>query len=129
MVRVAGKRAVGQFTPFDLLLIMLLSESVSSSLSGDDQSIPGGLILAATLIGLNIAIAGLTAHSRKAADLVEGSAVLLGRDGRVYHETAKKHRVSDGEIEQALREHDCKLEQTQCIFLESDGKITILKQS
>jgi uncharacterized membrane protein YcaP (DUF421 family) len=128
MVRVAGKRTVGQFTPFDLLVIMLLSEAVSNSLSGGDQSVPGGLILAGTLIALNIGIAWLTAHSRKAAEVIEGSAVLLGRDGRIFRELAKKHRVSEGEIEQALRGEDCKLEQVQCIFLESDGKITILKK-
>jgi uncharacterized membrane protein YcaP (DUF421 family) len=128
MVRVAGKRTVGQFTPFDLLVIMLLSEAVSSSLNGGDQSIPGGLLLAGTLIALNILIAWLTAHSRKAAELVEGSAVLLGRNGRIFTDIAKKHRVSEGEIEQALREEDCELKEMQCIFLESDGKITILKK-
>jgi uncharacterized membrane protein YcaP (DUF421 family) len=128
MVRVAGKRTVGQFTPFDLLVIMLLSEAVSSSLSGGDKSIPGGLLLAATLIGLNILIAWVTAHSRKAADVLEGAAILLGRNGRIFKDIAKKHRVSDGEIEQALREEDCELKEMQCIFLESDGKITILKK-
>lgn len=129
MVRVAGKRTVGQFTPFDLLVVMLLSEAVSNSLSGGDESIPGGLLVAGTLIALNIGIAQLTAHSSKAADIIEGSAVLLGRNGSIFTDTAKKHRVADGEIEQALREHDCKLKEMQCIFLESDGKITILKKS
>jgi uncharacterized membrane protein YcaP (DUF421 family) len=128
MVRVAGKRTVGQFTPFDLLVIMLLSEAVSSSLNGGDQSIPGGLLLAGTLIALNILIAWVTAHSRKAANLIEGSAVLLGRNGRIFTDIAKKHRVSEGEIEQALREEDCELKEMQCLFLESDGKITILKK-
>lgn len=129
MVRVAGKRTVGQFTPFDLLVVMLLSEAVSSSLSGGDQSVPGGLILATTLIVLNIGIAWLTAHSRKAAHLIEGSAVLLGRDGRVFTDIVKRHRVSEGEIEQALREENCDLDDMQCLFLESDGKITVLKKA
>lgn len=129
MVRISGKRTVGQFSPFDLLVIMLLSEAVSNSLSGGDQSVPGGLLLAATLIGLNIFIAWLTAHSRKATDLIEGTAVLLGRNGKIFHEVAVKNRVADNDIERALREEDCKLEEMHCIFLESDGKITILKKS
>ncbi len=128
MVRVAGKRTVGQFTPFDLLVVMLLSEAVSNSLSGGDKSVPGGLILAGTLIALNIVIAQVTAHSRKAADLIEGSAVLLGRDGRVFVDVAKRHRVGEGDIEQALREEDCDLEEMRCLFLESDGQITVLKK-
>ena len=60
MMRFSGKRTVGQFTPFDLLVVMLLSEAVSSSLSGGDDSIPGALILALTLIVLNVAIAVAT---------------------------------------------------------------------
>jgi uncharacterized membrane protein YcaP (DUF421 family) len=128
MVRVAGKRTVGQFTPFDLLVVMLLSESVSNSLSGGDNSIPAGLLIAATLIGLNMAIAFLTSRSRKAADLIDGTPVLLGRDGKVFNEVVRKNRVAEGDVEQALREQDCELSDMQCAFLEADGKITILKK-
>ena len=128
MVRVAGKRTVGQFTPFDLLVVMLLSESVSNSLSGGDNSVPAGLLIAATLIGLNILIAFLTSRSRKAAELVDGTAVLLGRDGKIFSNVVKQNRVAEGDVEQALREHDCDLADMQCAFLEADGKITILKK-
>jgi uncharacterized membrane protein YcaP (DUF421 family) len=128
MVRVAGKRTVGQFTPFDLLVVMLLSESVSNSLSGGDNSIPAGLLIAATLIGLNMAIAFLTSRSRKAADLIDGTPVLLGRDGEVFIAVVRKNRVAEGDVEQALREQDCELCDMQCAFLEADGKITILKK-
>eukprot|EP01034_Spumella_vulgaris_P032716 gene32716-40378_t len=128
MVRVAGKRTVGQFTPFDLLVVMLLSEAVSNSLSGGDNSIPGGLLIAATLIGLNMAIAFITSHSRKAAELVDGTAVLLGRDGQIFDAAVKQNRVAEGDVQQALREQDCSLEEMQCVFLEADGKITILKK-
>lgn len=129
MVRISGKRTVGQFSPFDLLVIMLLSEAVSNSLSGGDQSVPAGLLLAATLIGLNMLIAWVTAHSRKATDWIEGTPVLLGRHGKIFHDAAVKNRVAESDIERALREDDCRLEDMQCIFLESDGKITILKKS
>lgn len=128
MVRVAGKRTVGQFTPFDLLVVMLLSESVSNSLSGGDNSVPGGLLIAATLICLNILIAFLTSRSRKAAELIDGIPVLLGRDGKVFEEVVKKNRVAEGDVEQALREQDCDLSEMQCAFLEADGRITILKK-
>ena len=128
MVRVAGKRTVGQFTPFDLLVVMLLSESVSNSLSGGDNSIPGGLLIAATLIGLNMAIAFVTSHSRKAAELIDGTAVLLGRDGKIFDEVVKKNRIAECDVEQAMREQDCELADMQYAFLEADGKITILKK-
>ncbi len=127
MVRITGKRTIGQFTPFDLLVVMLLSESVSPALSGGDDSVPGGLILAATLITLNIAIAFASSRSRKVAGLVDGSAVLLGRGGRSYASVVKRCRVAEGDVEQALREADCPLEKMKYTFLEADGKITVLQ--
>lgn len=128
MVRFAGKRTVGQFTPFDLLVVMLLSEAVSNSLSGGDNSVAGGLLLAATLIGLNIMIGWLTARSRKAADFIDGTPVLLGRDGKIFQHVVRQNRVAQNEIDQALREADCTLEHMQYLFLEVDGCISVLKK-
>ena len=71
-VRLSGKRTVGQFTPFDLLVVMLLSEGVSNSLSGGDESLFGGLIVAATLIFLNLLLAFGSARSQKFSDVIEG---------------------------------------------------------
>ncbi|GGY17249.1 DUF421 domain-containing protein [Massilia dura] len=127
MVRITGKRTIGQFTPFDLLIVMLLSEAVSNSMTGGDESLPGGLIIATTLIVLNVAIAVASSRSRKIADLVDGRPVLLGRDGTIYDDVVKKCRMSAGDVEQALREADCPLHKMKCAFLEADGKITILQ--
>jgi uncharacterized membrane protein YcaP (DUF421 family) len=127
MVRITGKRTVGQFTPFDLLVVMLLSEAVSNSLSGGDNSLQGGLITASTLIGLNVLIAVATSRSRKIAEFVDGRPVLLGRDGKIYDDVVKRCRVAEGDVEQALREADCPLHKMKCAFLEPDGKITILQ--
>jgi uncharacterized membrane protein YcaP (DUF421 family) len=109
MVRVSGRRTVGQFTPFDLLVVMLLSESVSQGLAGDERSVTGGLLAAATLVGLNIAIAYLTSHSKRAQLVVEGDAVLIGQDDHVFADVLKHERVSLADVEQALREADCEM--------------------
>jgi uncharacterized membrane protein YcaP (DUF421 family) len=127
LVRLTGKRTVGQFTPFDLLVVMLLSEAVSNSLSGGDDSVPGGMIIAATLIALNVLIAVATARSRKIAELIVGTPVLLGRDGHIFKDIVKKSHIAEGDVEQALREADCPLHKMKCAFLEPDGKITILQ--
>jgi uncharacterized membrane protein YcaP (DUF421 family) len=127
LVRVSGKRTVGQFTAFDLLVVMLLSESVSNSLSGGDQSVTGGLIIAMTLVALNIAFAALTAHSRSMAKLIDGECVLIGRDGKVFQEVAKKNHIAASDIDQALHQAGVDLKDARCIFLEVDGSITVLK--
>jgi uncharacterized membrane protein YcaP (DUF421 family) len=128
MVRVSGRRTVGQFTPFDLLVVMLLSEAVSNSLSGGDDSLVGGLIIAATLVALNMAAAYLSSHSKKMSDLLDGSPVLLGRDGKIFDNVLKKCRLSQTEVREALHENDCKLEEMGLLFLEADGNITVQKK-
>ena len=125
MVRVSGRRTVGQFTPFDLLVVMLLSEAVSNSLTGGDDSLGGGLILAATLVALNMGASFLTSHSKTMSDLLDGSPVLLGRDGKMFDKVLKKCRLSQTEVDEALHEADCKLEDMAYAFLEADGNITI----
>jgi uncharacterized membrane protein YcaP (DUF421 family) len=128
MVRLSGRRTVGQFTPFDLLVVMLLSEAVSNSLSGGDDSLIGGLIIAATLLLLNMLVALLSARSKRMSAVLDGTAVLLGRDGTFFDTVVKRCRIAETDIEQALREADCPRHLMQCAFLEADGAITILKK-
>ena len=128
MVRLSGRRTVGQFTPFDLLIVMLLSEAVSGSLTGGDESLAGGLIIATTLVVLNVAAAYLSSHSKKMSDLLDGSPVLLGRDGKIFKNVLKECRLSDTEVKQALHENDCTMEDVAYMFLEADGNITVLKK-
>lgn len=125
MVRLSGRRTVGQLTPFDLLVVMLLSEAVSNSLSGGDDSLSGGLIVAATLIALNTGVAMLSAYSKRASTVLDGTAVLIGRDGQFFDKVVKHCRITESDLAQALRTADCKREDMQTAFLEADGEITI----
>ncbi len=125
MVRLSGRRTVGQFTPFDLLIVMLLSEAVSGSLTGGDESLVGGLVIAATLVALNVGAAYLSSHSKKMSDLLDGSPVLLGRDGKIFDKVLKECRLSQTEVKEALHENDCKIEEMEYMFLEADGNITV----
>lgn len=128
MVRLTGKRTVGQFTPFDLLVVMLLSEAVSGSLNAGDESLPGGLIVAATLVLLDVLIALATARSNKADAVLQGQPVLVGRDGLIYDEVLKRERVPRSDVEKALRGSDCDLEDMRMAILEADGNISIMKK-
>lgn len=129
MVRLSGRRTVGQFTPFDLLVVMLLSEGVSGALNGGEESVTGGLISAVSLISLNMLVAFLTSRSRRLQTLVEGRPILVGREGQVFTEVLKKNRVPLCDFEQAMREADCDLKDMRYAFLEADGKISVLRES
>jgi uncharacterized membrane protein YcaP (DUF421 family) len=128
MVRVTGKRTVGQFTPFDLVVVMLLSESVSNAISGGDNSLSAGLLAASTLIVLDVLLALATARSRRVQDAVQGRAVIVGRDGQLFEDVLRRERVPRSDVERALRAADCTLPRMRLAILESDGNISILKR-
>ena len=128
LVRLSGKRTVGQFTPFDLVVVLLLSEAVSNGLSGGDNSVTGGLLVAATLIGLNLGLGFLTSRSPRAEELLEGREVLLGRNGVLYEDVMRRQRVSEADVQKVLRENDCLLKEMRCAFLEADGSISVIKR-
>lgn len=128
LVRLSGKRTVGQFSPFDLLVVMLISEAVSGSLTGGDDSLTGGLVVAATLIAINMLVAFLATRNDGLERLIEGTPVLLGRDGKVFDDVLGRHRVGRGEVDRSLRENDCKLADMACLYLEADGQISVQKR-
>jgi uncharacterized membrane protein YcaP (DUF421 family) len=128
MVRLTGKRTVGQFTPFDLIVVMLLAEAVSGSINGQDESLPGGLIAAATLVALDVLIAVASSRSRRIDAAVQGNPVLVGRDGEIYEDVLKRERVPRGDVEKALREADCDVDDMRMVILEADGNISVMKK-
>jgi uncharacterized membrane protein YcaP (DUF421 family) len=128
MVRLTGKRTIGQFTPFDLVVVLLLSEAVSGSINAQDASLPGGLIAAATLLTLDVLIAVGSARSRRFDDFVQGKPLLVGRDGEIYEDVLARARVPRGDVEKALRAADCQIEDMRMAILEADGNINIMKK-
>lgn len=126
MVRVSGKRAMGQLTPFDMLLIVLLGNAVQNALLGEDTSLGGGLLLAATLIALNFAVGLLTSRSERLERLIEGEPIVLARDGHVFREVLRRELVSRADFEAAMRQQGCPgIDNVRLALLETNGHITI----
>lgn len=127
-VRVSGKRTIGQFTPFDLLVVMLLSEAVGGSMSGGDESLTGGLIVAFTLLGLNVIISYTASRHVRLENMLEGREVLLGRNGKLFEDVLKAHRIGRNEIDRVLHANDMSLEELDLLILETDGSINATKK-
>src|SRR5271154_56241 len=102
-VRLSGKREVGQMTPFDLTLLLLISNSVQNAMTGPDTSLLGGIIAACTLLVMNYFVADLSGVTRRFRKLIEGQPTLLIHDGRLVSAHMTKERVSMDELERALR--------------------------
>lgn len=127
MVRLSGKRALGQITAFDVLLIVLLGNAVQNALLGQDTSLGGGLLLAATLILLNYAVGWLATRSQRIETLIEGEPVLIARDGQLLDSVLKRELVTQADFAAALRQQGCLgIEEVALAVLEINGHITIV---
>ena len=127
-IRLSGKREVGQMTPFDLALLLLISNAVQNAMTGPDTSLAGGVVAATVLLVLNYFIADLSGINRRFRKFIEGEPTLLIHDGSIIAAHMAREHVSMDEIQRALREHgiaqyqDCAL-----AVLEVDGSISCLR--
>jgi uncharacterized membrane protein YcaP (DUF421 family) len=127
-IRLSGKREVGQMTPFDLTLLLLISNSVQNAMTGPDTSLAGGVVAACTLLVMNYFAAELSGANRRFRRFIQGQPSLLIHDGTIIESHMAKEHVSMDELKRALREHgigDCK--QVALAVLEVDGSISCLK--
>jgi uncharacterized membrane protein YcaP (DUF421 family) len=131
MLRLSGKRAVGQFTPFDMVLLILIGNAVQNGMNGGDNSLPAALLLCAVLVTLNYTMAYLTSRNRKLHELVEGVPVLLARKGKVFDAVLERENISRQDFEEGLRQaENGKVEDIEYAMLESNGKISyVMKNS
>jgi uncharacterized membrane protein YcaP (DUF421 family) len=127
-VRLSGKREVGQMTPFDLVLLLLISNSVQNAMTGPDTSVIGGVAAALTLLVMNYLIAELSGTNRRFRKIIQGQPTLLVHDGNVLNAHMSKEHVSMDELERALREHGVNnYHDVALAVLEVDGSISCLK--
>ena len=127
LVRVSGKRAVGQFTPFDLVLLILIGNAVQNGINGGDNSLTGAAIMASTLIALNYLVAWQTSRNRRVERWVEGEPVVLARDGRVFKHVLRRELVSHDDFAEALRMNNIDdIGDVRLALLETNGRITVM---
>ena len=127
LIRLSGKRTMGQFTPFDMLLIVLLGNAVQNALLGKDTSLAGGVLLAATLIAVNWMLGYITARSRRAERMIEGEPVVLARNGTLYERALKRELVSRADFDEAMRQQGCAdIAEVRLALLETNGQISVV---
>ena len=125
LLRFIGKKHVGELSPFDLVVLLIISETVDGSLIGDDHSLTGGLISAATLVAIVQIVGFVTWRYRRAERLVDGVPKILVRHGRVNTEIMNDEQVTYAELIEALRrEGHSSLLKVRAAILETDGSIT-----
>jgi len=127
-VRLSGKREVGQMTPFDLTLLLLLSNSVQNAMTGPDTSLVGGMVAATVLLLLNYLVANLSGANRRFRKFIQGQPSMLIHDGQIIEAHMAKEHVSMDELQRAMREHGISdYHQVAIAVLEVDGSMSFLK--
>ena len=127
LLRAAGKRELGQMTPFDLVVILVIANAVQNAMTGGDNSLIGGILAAGTLTVVNIAVGRWGSRVPFFRRLVASEPTLLLRDGKPLTEALDKERIDVQELEMAARQHGiADLKDVTAAVLEEDGSISII---
>jgi uncharacterized membrane protein YcaP (DUF421 family) len=129
-LRIAGRRQTGQYAPFDLVLLLILSNAVQNSMNAGDNSLIGGLISAATLIACHVLLAQLTFRFPRLARLVDGRPQPLVQDGKLDTALMRKELLTPDDLAAALRAGGClHLHEVERATIETNGTITVVLRS
>jgi len=125
-LRLAGKRELTQLNPFDLVVLLLLSNTVQNAIIGEDNSLVGGILGAATLLVLNGVLVRTLFHWGK-LDTIEGKPDLLIRNGRVQRDHLERELITLAELEAAARRQGLEsLAHVKHCRLETGGALTFI---
>jgi uncharacterized membrane protein YcaP (DUF421 family) len=123
-LRIAGKRELAQLNPFDLVLLLMISNTVQNAIIGEETSVTGGLIGATTLLAVNYLVAWASFKSRRLERLVEGDSTTLIEDGIQQTENIARELVTPTELETAAHKEGFEtIDQVDCAILDPGGTI------
>jgi uncharacterized membrane protein YcaP (DUF421 family) len=126
-LRLSGKRELVQLNPFDLVVLLTLSNTVQNAIIGEDNSVLGGLIGATSLLATNYLVVRFLYDHRKLDQIVEGRADVLVEDGKVRVQNLKKELITKSQLEAAARKQGfASLSEVQQCVLEPGGTLTFL---
>jgi uncharacterized membrane protein YcaP (DUF421 family) len=127
LLRATGKRQIGQMSPFDLVLLMVLSNAVQNSMNGGDNSVTSGLILAVTLVAANWTVGKITSSSKTMEKLIDGSPQVLFHNGQIFEKVLSEDQITRQELIAAIHKAGYNdLGEIRTAILENDGSISVI---
>lgn len=126
--RVAGRRTLSEMTTFDLILLLLISETAQQAMINDDQSIVNAALLIITLVLTNIGLSMLKLRMPNVEKWLDGRPVVIIADGEMLMDRMDKARIDEGDIMESARQSQGleRIDQIRYAVLERDGKISII---
>ncbi len=128
IIRLSGRRTLGETTTFDLVLLLIIAETTQQALLGEDFSITNSVLLITTLIGIDIAISHLKTRFRYVDKIIDGVPMILVENGRPLHWRLRKSRMDELDVLSAARRLRGleRMDQIKYAVLEADGSISII---
>lgn len=125
--RVFGRRQLGQMTPIDLVVILLIANALQNAMVGSDTSVTGGLVAAGTLLASNRVFVIARRRLRWFDRVAEGGPILLVSGGEVLSDRLAHEGIDLADLQQAAREHGVPdLAEVEAAVLEVDGTVSII---
>lgn len=130
MIKIWGKKHLGEIAIFDFILLLFISEAVQNSLVDDDKSLPGGMIVITTFLFWNTFINKLTYRSRKLEKLLDGEPKYLVKNGFVDLNLMKQEQITEQELFEGLRQQGVDdLKKVKLATLETNGHLSVIEKS
>jgi uncharacterized membrane protein YcaP (DUF421 family) len=127
LTRVMGRRELSSFEPFDLILLIVLGDSIQQGLTQDDYSVTGAVIAVGTIAVLQIVVSYSSFRFRWARSFLNGDPIVLVQDGEVIDRNLRRERITHEELaEQARGQQIAKLEDVQWAVFEPSGAISFI---
>ena len=128
-LRLSGKRELAQLNPFDLVVLLTLSNTVQNAIIGDDNSLLGGIIGAAALLAINYMTVRFMFHHPRLERLVEGSRVVLVKHGKLQKDNLRQELITIAELQAAARRQGFEsLKEIDEAIIEPGGTISFLRK-
>nr|WP_257303910.1 YetF domain-containing protein [Geothrix sp. SG10] len=126
-LRLTGKRQVGQLSPFDFVLLLVLSNAVQNSMNAGDNTVGAGFILVATLLAVNGFMSWLTWRSKRAEILLDGRPQILVHNGQLDEAMLASERITRHELMAAVRQAGVSdVADVRVAILETNGRINVI---
>jgi uncharacterized membrane protein YcaP (DUF421 family) len=128
LFRLTGRRSLGETTPFDLVLLLVIGEATQQALLGDDFSVTNAIVVIATLLLMDVGLSLIKQRSATAERALDGVPTILVSDGRPIEARLRRARLSVDDVLQAARQREglYRLDQIRWAVLEPDGRISVI---
>lgn len=126
--RLSGRRTLAETSSFDLVVLLIISETVQQAMVGEDRSLTAALLLVVTIVGLDVLLSLLRQRVRGLDAILEGRPAILIEDGRINDRRMRTARIDLEDVLAAARQGQGldRLDQIRHAVLEANGSISII---